>query len=111
MSGDAEVWYLLDLGMAEYRSGHLAQAERTLLAAAEAGKDDTLGLPLLAAFYRAMCLFQQGKKDEARSLASHTAARMKLLPADEQDPLAGGAENDGYIGVADLQGSQGHDQV
>ena len=33
---------------------------------------------------------RQGKKDEARKLAIEAAAKMKPLPADEQNPLAGG---------------------
>ena len=41
-----------------------------------------------AAFYRAMSLFRQGKKDEARRLATEAAGKMKPLPADEKNPLA-----------------------
>jgi hypothetical protein len=44
-----------------------------------------------SAFYRAMSLFQQGKEDEAQKLATEAAARMKPLPRDEQNPLAGDA--------------------
>ena len=40
-------------------------------------------------FFRAMSLFRQGKKDEAGKLAIAAAAKMKPLPADEQNPLAG----------------------
>ena len=38
-----------------------------------------------------MSLFRQGKADEARKLAIESAAKMKPLPADEQNPLAGDA--------------------
>ena len=50
-----------------------------------------------AAFYRAMSLFRQGKNDEARKLATEAAAKMKPLPADEQNPMAGGADHDDLI--------------
>jgi hypothetical protein len=50
-----------------------------------------------SAFYRAMSLFRQGKKDEARQLATEAAAKMKPLPADDKNPLAGGAEHDDLI--------------
>ncbi len=79
-------WRLLALGMAEYRSGDDAAAALALFAAAQADPNDprvtgTSGL------YRAMSLFRQGKKDEARKLAIEAAARMKPLPKDEQNPL------------------------
>ena len=48
-------------------------------------------------FYRAMHLFRQGKKDEARKLAITATAKMKPLPPDEQNPLAGSAKNDDLI--------------
>ena len=44
-----------------------------------------------------MSLFRQGKADEARKLATAAAAKMKPLPADEQNPLAGGADHDDLI--------------
>jgi hypothetical protein len=50
-----------------------------------------------SAFYRAMSLFRQGKNDEARALALAAAVKMKPLPADEQNPLAGGATADDLI--------------
>jgi hypothetical protein len=34
-----------------------------------------------------MSLFQQGKKDEAREVASKAATQMEPLPRDEQNPL------------------------
>ena len=51
----------------------------------------------ISAFYRAMSLFELGKPEEARALASAAAAKMKPLPADEQNPLAGGANADDLI--------------
>jgi hypothetical protein len=50
-----------------------------------------------AALYRAMSLFRQGKEDEARTLATAAAAKMKPLPADEKNPLAGNARADDLI--------------
>jgi hypothetical protein len=49
------------------------------------------------AFYRAMSLFKQGKEAEARKLASEAVAKMKPLPADEQNPLTGDANADDLI--------------
>src|SRR5262249_20568401 len=85
---DRRVWWVqMALGMAEYRGGNYAAANEALLAVATVPNypfvTDT------SAFYRAMCLFQQGKPDEARKLALATAAKMKPLPADEDNPLSG----------------------
>jgi tetratricopeptide (TPR) repeat protein len=83
-------WTLMSLGMAEYRSGNYPAADEALLAAVNLGQDNP-HVPGTSAFYRAMTLFRQGKKDEARKLAIHAAAKMKPLPADEQNPLTGDA--------------------
>jgi tetratricopeptide (TPR) repeat protein len=95
-SGQWYEWNLLTLGMAEYRNGNHAAAIEATLAAEKAGPD----LPVLlgiAGFYRAMSRFQQGKHDEARKLALETAAQMKPLPKDEQNPLVDGAYYDTQI--------------
>ena len=94
--GRGEEWNLLALGMAEYRSGNDAAAEEALLAAGKAGKDNP-HVTGISAFYRAMGLFRQGKPDEARDLASAAAAKMKPLPGDENNPLAGHATHDDLI--------------
>jgi serine/threonine protein kinase/WD40 repeat protein len=83
---------LLALGMAEYRSGNYADADAALLAAAEAGKD-MKWVAGISAFYRGMSLFQLGKTDEARKIATAAAAKMKPLPNDEQNPLANDAHS------------------
>ncbi len=84
------------LGMAEYRSGHFAEADAALTAAMnEAGKNNPVSST--SAFYRAMGLFRQGKTDLARKLATEAAAKMKPLPVDEQKPLLGGADADDLI--------------
>jgi tetratricopeptide (TPR) repeat protein len=86
-------YYKMTLGMTEYRDGRFAEAVQTLLAT-----PDTTGIVGgTSAFYRAMSLFQQGKKDEARALFTATAATMKALPADEKQPLAGQANADDLI--------------
>jgi hypothetical protein len=82
--------------MAEYRSGNDAAALEALLAAEKAGPNNAIAKGI-AAFYRAMSLFRQGKPDEARKVAIAAAARMKPLPNDEQNPLANGAYYDDLI--------------
>jgi tetratricopeptide (TPR) repeat protein len=89
-------WRELALGMAEYRSGNDAAADKALRAAAAAGPENPR-VTGISAFYRAMSLFRQGKPDEARKLATLAAAKMKPLPADEQNPLTGGAYYDDLI--------------
>jgi hypothetical protein len=84
------------LGMAEYRSGHFAEADAALIAAAK-GDEKNSSRAGTAAFYRAMSLYRQGKMDEARSLATAAATEMKPLPNGEKDPLAGNAGHDDLI--------------
>jgi tetratricopeptide (TPR) repeat protein len=83
-------WASLTLGMTEYRCGNDAAAVDALLAAAKAGSHNPY-ITDTAAFYRAMSLFRQGKKDEARRLAIESAAQMKPLAKDEQNPLPNNA--------------------
>ena len=90
------VYFEMALGMAEYRSGHFAEADAALTAAMnDPGKNNTVSST--SAFYRAMGLFRQGKTDLARKLATEAAAKMKPLPVDEQKPLLGGADHDDLI--------------
>jgi hypothetical protein len=84
------------LGMAEYRSGHFAEADAALSAEALGAQIDP-HVAGTAAFYRAMSQFQQGNKDEARKLATEAAAKMKPLPKDEKNPLADDANHDDLI--------------
>jgi hypothetical protein len=67
-----------------------------LVAAAKAGPNNPQ-VTGIAAFYRAMSLFRQGKEAEARQLALAAAAQMKPLPKDEQNPLANNATHDDLI--------------
>jgi WD40 repeat protein len=94
--GKGSEWHLLALGMAEYRAGNDAAADEALLAAAKAGPENPYATSI-SAFYRAMSLFRQNKPEEARKLATATAAQMKPLPADEQNPLADNAYHDDLI--------------
>ena len=90
-------YFQMALGMAEYRSGHYAQADAALLAAERGAKADRC-VPGTSAFYRAMSLFQQGKRAEALALFAATEAIMGPFPADEKDPLAGkGSSHDDLI--------------
>jgi WD40 repeat protein/serine/threonine protein kinase/tetratricopeptide (TPR) repeat protein len=88
--------FRMALGMAEYRSGHFAEADAALIAAAKGSKHNP-HVAGTSAFYRAMSLFQQGKEDEARKLATPAAAKMKPLPKHEENPLAGYASADDLI--------------
>jgi eukaryotic-like serine/threonine-protein kinase len=78
---------LLALGMAEFRSGRYRAAEDALLSAARGGQNADAAR--ISAFYRAMSLFQQGRKDEARDVAAKAITGMKPLPQDECDIVAG----------------------
>jgi hypothetical protein len=76
---------LLALGMAEFRSGNDATATEVLERATRPVEGYQLAADI-ADLYLAMSLFRQGKRDEARVRATGVAARMKPLPADEQNP-------------------------
>jgi thiol-disulfide isomerase/thioredoxin len=89
-------WYQMALGMAEYRSGHFAEADAALLTAANSAKRDW-HVPSTSALYRAMSLFRQGKEKEARQLATEAVSWMKPLPMDEKNPLTGNAGHDDLI--------------
>jgi hypothetical protein len=100
--GKVGEWNLLAVGMAEYRSGNDAAADEALLAAAQAGPNNP-HVKGTSAFYRAMSLFRQGKREEARKVAISAVVEMKPLPADEQNPLAnvtpppGGGDTQEYL--------------
>ncbi len=89
-------WFQMALGMAEYRSGHFAEADAALSAAAK-GAENNPHVAGTSALYRAMSLFRQGKEDEARKLATAAAAKMQPLPKDEKNPLADNANYDHLI--------------
>ena len=79
-------WTLLGLGMAEYRAGNYAAADKSLLAAADAGPKN-LQATSIATMYRAMILFRQGKADEAQS-REHGRGKDEV-PAQRREQPAG----------------------
>jgi eukaryotic-like serine/threonine-protein kinase len=89
-------WTELSLGMVEYRRGDFEAAEKTLIEAAEIFPKG-LQTPIMADFYRAMVLERRGKSDDARKLAAATTARMRPIPKDEKDLLAGGTDYDDLV--------------
>jgi serine/threonine-protein kinase len=92
-------WYLMALGMAEYRRGNHAAAEEALLAAEKAGPTNRF-VTGTSPFYRALSLFHEGKKDEARKLAIAAATKMKPLPRDDNNPLVDGDHDDLILWLA-----------
>jgi hypothetical protein len=102
-SGEPGPWQQMTLGMAEYRSGRLQEADAALNAVAGMMNPKTYRPGIIqgtADFYRAMSLFQQGRKDEARALVTATEAKMKPFPADETNPLAQGDHDDLILWLA-----------
>jgi WD40 repeat protein/serine/threonine protein kinase len=95
-SAQVDIIAKVTLGMAEYRCDHCAEADATLLAAANGSKNYP-PVAGTATFYRAMMLFRQGKENEARKLATEAAATMTPLPKDEKNPLADGASLDDLL--------------
>jgi serine/threonine protein kinase/tetratricopeptide (TPR) repeat protein len=89
-------WFQMGLGMAEYRSGHFAEADAALITAADRAQNDRW-VAGTSALYRAMSLFRLGKEDKARQLAIKAVSRMRPLPKDEKNPLAGNAIPDDLI--------------
>jgi serine/threonine-protein kinase len=89
-------WHLLAEGMAEYRNHNYAAAAEALFAAEKAGPRNRF-VATTSPFYCALALFRQGKEEEARKLALATAAKMKPLPEDDNNPLAGEADHDDLI--------------
>jgi hypothetical protein len=68
--------------------GHLfAAAAEALLAATKAGRD--VKAAGIADFYRAMNLFRQGKKDEAREVVTGAATRMEKPARSSPGPPPG----------------------
>ncbi len=87
-------WFRMGLGIAEYRAGHDEAAVETLRALIG---DGSQLFSVTSAFYLAMSLSRQGKDAEARRVATEASSRMKPLPLDETNPLAGGANHDDLI--------------
>ena len=84
----------MGLGFAEYRAGHDEAAAGLFRAGIGNGQPQ---ISVTSAFYLAMSLSRQGKDDEARRVAMEAISRMRPLPRDEANPLAGGADHDDLI--------------
>src|SRR5262245_16809599 len=82
--------------MAEYRSGNHAAADKALLACEQANPTNPW-TPGIAGFYRALSLFRQGKRDEARKVAVVATAKVRPLPNDEKNALTGEINHDDLI--------------
>jgi eukaryotic-like serine/threonine-protein kinase len=82
-------YYQLGLGMAEYRNGQYADAERNLTIAEQTivSAPEMLGT---ARIFRAMSLFRQNEPETARRLFSQAGSQMPPLPEDERRPYVGG---------------------
>jgi len=88
-------WFQLALGMAEYRSGNLAPAEKALAASLEtapANGEETA--KSAAGLYLSMCRFRMGKKEEARYAFDAATAIMRRLPDDDFNPWLSDNGND-----------------
>ncbi|HEY3861368.1 MAG TPA: protein kinase [Verrucomicrobiae bacterium] len=83
-------WYSLGLGLAQYRNGLYAAAEKSLAAAEQTVGNDNPDIQGIARFFRAMSLFKQGRTAEARTLFSQEEQSMRPFPKDESNPAAGG---------------------
>jgi serine/threonine-protein kinase len=94
-TGD-RVWQLLALGMSEHRDGNYAAADEALRAADRAGPNNRY-IAGISRFYRAMNMFRQGRKEDARELAIAAKAKMHPLPKDDDNPLAEGRDHDDLI--------------
>jgi tetratricopeptide (TPR) repeat protein len=85
--------YQLSLGVAEYRNGQFAAAEKSITTAEQTvgNHDEIQGI---AHFFHAMTLFRQNRVEEARKLFSQAEAQMPPLPKDESKPIAEGRTMD-----------------
>jgi serine/threonine protein kinase len=82
-------WYQLSLGLAEYRNGQFAAAERSIVVAEQTvgDQDEIQGI---AHMFHAMSLFRQNRPEEARKLFTQAETQMLPLPKDENKPSVDG---------------------
>jgi eukaryotic-like serine/threonine-protein kinase len=82
-------WYQLSLGLAEYRNGQYAAAERSIMESEQTvgDHDDIQGI---AHMFHVMTLYRQNRAEEARKLFSQAEAQMPPLPKDESKPIVDG---------------------
>jgi serine/threonine protein kinase/tetratricopeptide (TPR) repeat protein len=81
--------YQLSLGLAEYRNGQFAAAERSIVVAEQTvgDQDEIQGI---AHMFHAMTLFRQNRPEEARRLFSQAETQMPPLPKNESKPIVDG---------------------
>lgn len=89
-------WYLIGLGMAEFRSVNDAAALTALTSMTPSPSleteleapplDRTTTLKVTSWLYQAMCLFRQGHFSQARTLFNQAEARMRPVPINGQPP-------------------------
>ncbi len=89
-------YYQMALGMAEYRSGLFAEAEKTQAAAHAAGKQNSQ-IDGTASCFRAMALFRLGQVDDARKLLAEAEQRMRPRPGRPGAPLEPNTNPDDVI--------------
>jgi tetratricopeptide (TPR) repeat protein len=89
-------YYQMALGMAEYRHSDFPRAEKTLAALVPANRPEGV-VAGTSALYRVMALSRLGRDAEARTLFDAAVTALKPLPADERNPLTGGANADDLI--------------
>jgi tetratricopeptide (TPR) repeat protein len=87
-------WFEFCYGLAEFRAGHDAAAERILQ---NVPMDGAIKGPAVIPIYRAMIAIRAGRSDDARRLLDDAATRMRPLPVDASAPLADGGDHDDLI--------------
>jgi hypothetical protein len=92
-------WYHLTLGMSEYRNGNFKPADQALSAAEQAGPNtfSVNHVHVTAELYHAMSLFHQGKEVEAHLLFRQAEMKMKPLPGDDNELMAGAADHNDLV--------------
>jgi serine/threonine protein kinase/tetratricopeptide (TPR) repeat protein len=89
-------YFQMALGMAQYRRGLFAEAQKTFAPLVEKEKHNR-AIAGTVGFYRAMTLFRLGKTQDATTAATDTLRAMRPLPRDEKNPLADDANADEVI--------------
>jgi serine/threonine protein kinase len=90
--------YQLSLGLAEYRSGQYAAAERSMVVAEQTvgDHDEIQGI---AHLFHAMTVFRQDRAEEARKIFSQAEQQVPPLPKDENKPSVDGRPFDNDLQI------------
>jgi tetratricopeptide (TPR) repeat protein len=89
-------YFQLALGVAEYRNGHLPEADKALAVAEESGKGN-FRVQAPAQLFRAMSLFRQGRTNEAQRLFADPSVVFRASPSDERNPFMSGGDHDDMV--------------